>query len=64
MVIAAFIWDVISTIVAANIIGGARNVLRHGAIASHAPTLVDTEPASLRNECDKIVNEELIPILF
>ena len=64
MVIAAFTGDVIFTIFAADMIGGARNVLRHGSIASVAPALVDTQAASIRNECDKFANEELIAILF
>lgn len=62
MVIAAGIEDVMNTIFAADMIGGARHVFWH--LASVAPALVDTQAASIRNECYKIANEELIPILF
>lgn len=64
MVIAAGIEDVINTMNAADMIGGARNVFCHFSIASVAPALVDTQAVSLRNECDNIANEELTPILF
>lgn len=62
MVIAAGIEDVMNTIFAADMIGGARHVFCHS--ASVAPASVDTQAASIRNECYKIANEELIPILF
>ena len=64
MVIAAGIEDVMNTIVAANMIGLARNVFCHFSIASVAPVLVDTQAASLRNEYNNIANEKLTPILF
>ena len=63
MVIAAGIEDVMNTIFAADMIGGARHVFCHS-LTSVAPALVNTQAASIRNECDKIANEELIPILF
>lgn len=53
VVVAAGMQDVINTIVAADMIGGARNVLRQFSTTFVAPALVDTQAASLKTNATK-----------
>ena len=64
MVVAAGMQDVINTIVAADMIGGARNVLHHFSTTSVAPALVDTQAASIRTNATKSQMRSLYQFYF